>query len=134
LPAVVAAQDAAQFGAPLVWDHAQSNVFLDAELGDAAATEQAFAGAAHVVSFETWVQRVTGVPMEARTAVGNYDAQSKRYFLHAGSGGVVRQKHELAAMLGVAFDQVQVVARDIGGNFGTKNSIFPEFPLVLWSS
>ena len=29
---------------------------------------------------------------------------------------------------------VQVVALDIGGNFGTKNSIFPEFPLVLWAS
>ena len=27
-----------------------------------------------------------------------------------------------------------MVARDIGGNFGTKNSIFPEFPLVLWAS
>src|SRR5262249_30719720 len=78
LPAVVAAQDAAEPGAPLVWDRAQSNVFLDAELGDAASTDAAFAGAAHVVSFETWVQRVTGVPMEARTAVGNYDAQSKR--------------------------------------------------------
>ena len=39
--------------------------------------------------------------MEARTAVGNYDAQSGRYFLHAGSGGVVRQKGELAVILGV---------------------------------
>ena len=27
-----------------------------------------------------------------------------------------------------------MVARDIGGNFGTKNSLFPEFPLVLWAS
>jgi CO/xanthine dehydrogenase Mo-binding subunit len=31
-------------------------------------------------------------------------------------------------------EQVHVVARDIGGNFGTKNSLFPEFPLVLWAS
>ena len=30
-----------------------------------------------------------------------FDAQSGRYFLHAGSGGVVRQKGEIAAMLGV---------------------------------
>src|SRR5438552_2979231 len=80
------------------------------------------------------VQRVTGVPMEARTAVGNYDARSGRYFLHAGSGGVVRQKAELAGMLGVPLGSVQVVAHDIGGNFGTKNSIFPEFPLLLWAS
>ena len=80
------------------------------------------------------MQRVTGVPMEARTAVGNFDAQSGRYFLHAGCGGVVRQKGEIAAMLGVPAPSIHVVARDIGGNFGTKNSIFPEFPLVLWAS
>ncbi len=118
----------------LLWDGAPSNIFLDAELGDAAATDKAFADAAHVVRLDSWVQRVTGVPMEARTAVGHYDKASGRYFLHAGSGGVVRQKNECAAMLGVSPDKVQVVARDIGGNFGTKNSIFPEFPLVLWAS
>ena len=134
LPPVIAATPAAGKDAPLLWDGTQSNVFLDAEVGDAAATERAFAGAAHVVRFETWVQRVTGVPMEARTAVGQYDKQSGRYFIHAGSGGVVRQKAELAGMMGVRPDQVRVVALDIGGNFGTKNTIFPEFPLVLWAS
>jgi aerobic carbon-monoxide dehydrogenase large subunit len=134
LPAVVDTAQAAEPDAPRLREHPRSNVFLDAEIGDAAATERAFAAAAHVVRLETWVQRVTGVPMEARAAVGNYDAQSGRYFLHAGSGGVVRQKGELAGMLGVPLASVQVVALDIGGNFGTKNSIFPEFPLVLWAS
>jgi aerobic carbon-monoxide dehydrogenase large subunit len=134
LPAVTDAAEAAKPGAPLLWEQSRSNVFLDAEVGDTAATERAFADAAHVVTFETWVQRVTGVPMEARTAVGNYDAQSGRYFLHAGSGGVVRQKGELAGILNVPVPAVQVVARDIGGNFGTKNSLFPEFALVLWAS
>jgi carbon-monoxide dehydrogenase large subunit len=125
---------AAEAKAPRVWDEAPSNIFLDAEVGDAGATDKAFADAAHVVKLETWVQRVTGVPMEARTAVGNYDKPSGRYFLHAGSGGVVRQKGELASILGVKPEDVRVVAYDIGGNFGTKNSIFAEFPLVLWAS
>jgi carbon-monoxide dehydrogenase large subunit len=125
---------AAEAAAPRVWDEARSNILVDAEVGDAAATDKAFADAAHVVKLETWVQRVTGVPMEARAAVGNYDKQSGRYFLHAGSGGVVRQKGELAGMLGVKPEDVRVVAYDIGGNFGTKNSIFAEFPLVLWAS
>ena len=125
---------AAEAAAPRVWDEARSNILVDAEVGDAAATDKAFADAAHVVKLETWVQRVTGVPMEARAALGNYDKQSGRYFLHAGSGGVVRQKGELAGMLGVKPEDVRVVAYDIGGNFGTKNSIFAEFPLVLWAS
>ena len=134
LPAAVDTAAAAKPDASKIWDHLPSNVFLDAEVGDAAGTDAAFAGAAHVARLETWVQRVTGVPMEARTAVGNFDAQSGRYFLHAGSGGVVRQKAEIAAILGVPAPSIHVVARDIGGNFGTKNSIFPEFPLVLWAS
>jgi carbon-monoxide dehydrogenase large subunit len=71
--------------------------------------------------------------MEARTALGNYD-ESQLRFLHAGSGGVVRQKGELAMMHGVKPEDIRVVAYDIGGNFGTKNSIFAEFPLVLWAS
>jgi aerobic carbon-monoxide dehydrogenase large subunit len=134
LPVVTDARGAAKPDAPLVWEGMRSNVFLDAEIGDAAATERAFAAAAHVASLETKIHRVTGVPMEARSAVGNYDAQTGRYFLHAGSGGVVRQKGEIAAILGVKPEQIRVIALDIGGNFGTKNSLFPEFPLVLWAS
>ena len=134
LPAVTDTSAAAAPGAARLYDDAHSNLFCEAEVGDAAGTAAAFARAAHVVRLETWVQRVTGVPMEARTAVGHYDKPSGRYFLHAGSGGVVRQKGECAAILGVPVETVQVVARDIGGNFGTKNSLFPEFPLVLWAS
>ena len=134
LPAVVRASDAAESGVPLVWEGRDSNVTIDADLGDAQATEAAFGCAAHVVRLNTWVQRVTGVPMEPRAALGVYDADAKRYTLYAGSGGVVRQKRELAAMLGVEDGAVRVVARDTGGNFGTKNSFFPEFALVAWAS
>ena len=134
LAAVARAGDAAAAGAPLLWEERDGNVTVDADLGDAAATDAAFARAAHVARLSTWVQRVTGVPMEPRAAVGVYDAATKRYTLYAGSGGVVRQKRELAAMLGVEDAAVRVVARDTGGNFGTKNSFFPEFVLVAWAS
>jgi aerobic carbon-monoxide dehydrogenase large subunit len=134
LPAVVDTAQAAAADAPPLREPPLSNVILDADIGDAVATERAFAAAAHVVKLDTWVHRVTGVPMEARAAVGSYDAKSGRYVLQAGSGGVVRQKAEIAGMLGAPLASVQVVALDIGGNFGTKNSLFPEFPLVLWAS
>jgi aerobic carbon-monoxide dehydrogenase large subunit len=133
LPAVVSATEAARKDAPLLWERS-SNVTIDADLGDAQATKAEFARAAHVVRLETRVQRVTGVPLEPRAAVGAYDAAAKRYTLYAGSGGVVRQKRELAWILGVGEESVRVVARDTGGNFGTKNSFFPEFALVAWAS
>jgi carbon-monoxide dehydrogenase large subunit len=134
LPAVAASRHAVAPDAPRLWDDMNSNVTVDARVGDQAATDAAFARAAHVVRFETWVQRVTGVPMEPRTAVGDYDAASGRYTLYAGGGGVVRPKRDLAEMLGVAEDRVRVIAREVGGNFGTRNSSYPEFLLVAWAA
>lgn len=134
LPAVTDTRAAAKPDAPRLWEHAKSNICLDSEHGDKAETDAAFAKAAHVVRFETWISRVTGVPMEPRTAVGAYDAASGRYTLYAGSGGTNRQKMEISGILGVPPDKVRVVAWDIGGNFGTKNSLYPEFPLLCWAS
>ena len=64
----------------------------------------------------------------------HYDAATGRYTLYAGSGGAVRQKHELAAVLGVPPDRLRVLSHDVGGNFGTRNRVFVEFGLVLWAS
>jgi carbon-monoxide dehydrogenase large subunit len=134
LPAVTDTAAAAQPDAPRLWDDAGSNVCVDAVVGDAAATAAAFARAAHIVRLETWVQRVTGVPLEPRAAVASYDEASGRHTLHAGSGGVVRQKHELAGILDVPLDRVRVVSGDVGGNFGTRNAFYPEFALVAWAA
>ena len=133
LPAVTDAKAAVEPGAPQLYDDLP-NIMIDAEVGDAAATDAAFARAAHVTRLDTWINRVTGVPMEPRAALGVYDAASGRYTLYAGSGGIVRQKRELAAILGVPVESVRVIAREIGGNFGTRNSFFPEFALVAWGS
>ena len=133
LPAVIDAMAAVEPDAPRLYDDLP-NIMIDAEVGDAKATDVAFARAAHVTRLDTRINRVTGVPMEPRAAVGSYDPESGRYTLYAGSGGIVRQKSELAAILGVPVEAVRVIARDIGGNFGTRNSFFPEFALVAWGS
>src|SRR5580658_212426 len=134
LPAVVETIAAARQDAPRVHDGAQSNVCFDGELGDAAATDAAFARAAHVTRFETWVQRITGVPMEPRAALAAYDAESGRYTVYAGNGGAVRLKNDLATMLGVPAEKVRVLMQDVGGNFGTRGMIYPEFALVAWAA
>jgi carbon-monoxide dehydrogenase large subunit len=133
-PSVTDTAAAGEPDAPCVWDHLESNVCIDADVGDQAGTDAGFAKADHVVRFETWIGRVTGVPMEPRAATGSYDPATDRYFVHAGSGGTVRQKREIADVLGVEFDQVRVVAQDVGGNFGTRNSFYPEFALVAWAA
>src|SRR3989441_6877693 len=134
LPSVTASLAAADHGAPLVWDETRSNVCVDAQVGDAAAVEAAFSRAAHVVRLDTWVHRITGVPMEPRAAVGSWDAASGRYTVYAGAGGLGRTQTGVAGALGVPESAVRVVARDVGGNFGTRNSCYPEFALVAWAA
>jgi aerobic carbon-monoxide dehydrogenase large subunit len=130
LPVAVTAAD----GGPAVWDECASNLCVDSEAGDAAATEAAFARAAHVVRLQTRVNRVTGVPMEPRAALGDWDAASGRYTVYTGSGGSWRIQNDVARTLGVAKSAVRVVARDIGGNYGTRNSCYPEQALVAWAA
>ncbi len=120
-------KDALAPGAPVLWDEVPHNVLVDTFFGDAVATERAFAAADHIVEMEFNVGRVTGVPMEPRAALGHWDTATSRGTLWAGSGGAVRQKIELAAVLGVAPDKVRVVSLDVGGNFGTRNRLYVEF-------
>src|SRR5438093_1097817 len=134
LPAVTASIAAAATDAPIVWDETRSNVCVDAQVGDAAAVEAAFSRAAHVVRLDTWVHRITGVPMEPRAAVGSWDAASGRYTVHAGAGGLGRTQTGVAGALGVPESAVRVMAREVGGNFGTRNSCYPEFALVAWAA
>ena len=134
LPAVTASTAAAAPDAPILYEDTTSNVCVDCEVGDAAAVDTAFSRAAHVVRLDTWVQRVTGVTMEPRAAVGVWDPASGRYTVHAGAGGLGRTQTGVAGALGVPESAVRVVARDVGGNFGTRNSCYPEFALVAWAA
>jgi carbon-monoxide dehydrogenase large subunit len=134
LPAVTGSTAAARPDAPILYEGTSSNVCVDTDLGDAAAVDRAFARAAHVVRLDTWIHRVTGVPMEPRAAVGVWDPATGRYTVHAGAGGLGRTQTAVAGSLGVPESAVRVTARDIGGNFGTRNSCYPEFALVAWAA
>jgi len=134
LPGIYHSEDALRPAAPVLWSEVPDNVPIDTLFGDRQATDEAFARADHVLAMDFHIERVTGVPLEPRAALGEYDAASGRYTLHAGSGGAVRQKRELAAVLGIAPERLRVLSNDVGGNFGTRNRIFVEFALVLWAA
>jgi carbon-monoxide dehydrogenase large subunit len=131
---VTATDDALAPGAPMLWDEVPNNVLVDTMFGDAAATDRAFAIAAHVVKMDFNIGRVTAVPIELRSALAHYDAGTGRYTLYAGSGGAVRQKQELAGVLGIEPAKLRVLSYDVGGNFGSRNRPYVEFGLVLWAA
>src|SRR5262245_26274221 len=128
LPAVVTSADAVAAGALAVWDACASNVAVETTAGDAVATDAAFARAVHVVALATRINRVTGVPMEPRAAVGDFDASTGRYTVYTGSGGSWRIRNDVATVLGVPAEFVRVIAREVGGSYGTRNHCDPEYP------
>jgi carbon-monoxide dehydrogenase large subunit len=109
-----------------------TDVCIDTRVGDDAAVEAAFARAAHVVRLETKLNRVTGVPLEPRVTVAAYE--NGRYTIHATSAWVQRHRADLAAVLGVGEDAVRVVTRELGGNYGTRNNLYPEYALAAWAA
>src|SRR5204863_8705969 len=67
-----------------------ADIAVDVRVGNPPQTRAGFAEAQHVVRLETHIQRVTGVPMEPRAALGAYDGATARYTLYAGGGAIVR--------------------------------------------
>src|SRR5207253_4090221 len=69
-----------------------------------------------------------------RAALGSYDPASGRYLVYASTGGVHRQRAEIAGTLGVPESEVRVITRELGGNYGTRNNMYPEYALVAWAA
>ncbi len=134
LPWVSDQLNAIEPDAPLVWAEAAGNLLVETVFGDPAATERAIAAADHRVRMQFHVTRVTAAALEPRSALADFDKATGRYTLYAGSGGAVRQKNELATVLGILPDRLRVLSFDVGGNFGSKNRVYVEFGLVLWAA
>lgn len=118
-----------------IWEGAPGNVCLDTLMWDEeAAVEAAFAKAAHVIERSFTNNRVAGCQMEPRCGVGDYDADTGRYFLYAGSQGSIRLKNGLMRVFGVPADKVRVVSEDVGGGFGPRNFLYPDFALLTWAA
>ena len=82
LPAIVSTAQAAAPGAPLVYDDCPDNICFVHLDGDKAATDAAFAGAAHVVRQHFVINRVTAVTMEPRGTIGDYNPTDGRYTIY----------------------------------------------------
>jgi carbon-monoxide dehydrogenase large subunit len=131
LPAVTTPAQALAAGAPQIHDEAPGNIACDFHYGDAAAVTKAFAGAAHVTRLEIVSNRIVVNPMEPRSAIGN--VEDGRWVLRVGCQGVMGLRGGLARdVLGTTPDKVRVLTGNVGGSFGMKSQVYPEYgPLLL---
>ncbi len=132
LPAITDGAAALAPGAPQLWPEAPGNLSYRFQKGDAAAVEAAFARSDIVVSLDLVNNRVTAAPMEPRGAIGTHDAATGSFLLEVSGQGVHSIRDQLAdAVFRIPRDRVRVVCPDVGGGFGAKNFLFPEYVLLL---
>jgi carbon-monoxide dehydrogenase large subunit len=131
LPAVVSARAAAQAGAPQLYDEVPGNVALDYHFGDKDKVAEAFAQAAHVVRLPLVNQRLVVNSIEPRSAIGEFDAKEDKWTLHSCSQGVFGLKNMLRDILGAPADKVRVLTGNVGGSFGMKAAVYPEYVCIL---
>jgi len=129
LPAVTTAEAAAQPGAPQLYDDVPGNVSLDYHYGDAETVKAAFAKAAHVTKLKLVNSRLVVAAMEPRAALAAFDGQ--RFTLYVGSQGVFGMRANISEALGVPAKDVRILTGQVGGSFGMKAAVFPEYICVL---
>ncbi|MBV8911609.1 MAG: xanthine dehydrogenase family protein molybdopterin-binding subunit, partial [Acetobacteraceae bacterium] len=135
LPCVVDARAALEAGAPLLWPDVPGNLAYTFEKGDRAAVDAAFARAPQVVELELVNNRIIVAPLEHRAAVGRFEPAGSTYHLLYSGAQVHGIRDALAdTVFGVPRPQVRVEAPDVGGGFGVKNAVYPEYVLVLWAA
>ncbi len=135
LPAVVDPKEAAKPGAPQIHDIAPNNTVFNWNLGNKAASDAAFASAAHVTKIDIVNNRVMPAAIEPRAAVGEYDVGTDSFTLYTTSQNPHAARLVLSAFAGIAPEnKLRVVAPDVGGGFGSKIYIYAEETVCVWAA
>ena len=135
LPVVTELTQATAEGAPVLWPAATGNIAAQMVHGDAAATDAAFADAAHVVTLDVVNQRLAPTPLEPRSSLAEYDAASDRLTLRLSTQMPSGARDTLCnAVLGLPIDKVRVVVDDVGGGFGMKTGLYAEDIVIAYLS
>ena len=133
LPVVADLNGALAADAPLVWEPAGSNVVARNNHGDKAASDAAFAKAAHVVSMHIENQRLAPAPMEPRGVLADFDEKSGRITITMSTQMPTGVRNTLCdEILKIPKESVRVTVGDVGGGFGMKTGIYPEDAAVAW--
>ncbi|HZS67622.1 MAG TPA: xanthine dehydrogenase family protein molybdopterin-binding subunit [Burkholderiales bacterium] len=133
-PAVVGKEQAVAPGAPLVHDSVPGNIVMDYESGDDAGSKAAFAKAARTIELEVDISRVVGNPMEPRACLAHWDARAESYHLYTCTQGAPIMRNQLSAVLGVPPEKIRVIAEEVGGGFGVRFNLYPEYCAALFAA
>ncbi len=131
LPAVVSPEKALVAGAPQLHEEAAGNLAFDYETGNEQAVDEAFKKAAHVTRLKLEVTRVAPNPMELRGCTVTHDAREDAYHLYVCIQGINMTRKQASFATGVPEDKIYVHAQDVGGSFGQRSAVYPEYCMQM---
>ena len=135
LPSVTDGHAALAEGAPRLWEQAPGNVAFTFEKGDPDAVNAVMASAAHVVELDIINNRVMAAPVEPRAGIAHYDAAHGVKHLICTAQGLHAIQNQLAtSVFKVPVERIHLSAPDVGGGFGLKNFLYPEWVLLPWAA
>jgi carbon-monoxide dehydrogenase large subunit len=126
-PVVTVAQALAE-GTNLVHDTLASNIVVDANFSSGPAPANAFKR----VRASVRTYREAAMPLEPRQAHAVFDRVSGRITLTCTTQSPHLFRTAIADLLGIPESKLRVVAPDVGGGFGQKATLPPEFPVIAW--
>jgi carbon-monoxide dehydrogenase large subunit len=134
LPVVVDPAQALSKQATALHDSLPDNLCFEYEYGNRDATESGFAKAAHVVKVEVTAQRISGNPMEPKSCTARYDTSDGTFEICMPTQGISDLKTAFAQITGLDREKFRIRSMDVGGGFGVRNEIYPEFVAVMWAA
>jgi aerobic carbon-monoxide dehydrogenase large subunit len=131
LPVVVDAEKATRDGAPQLHENAPNNICMDWSAGDQAGTDAALAEAEVVVRQRLINQRLIPNAMEGRGCLAQYQPASEEFTVWMTSQCPhIMRLLMTAFVFGIPETKMRVISPQIGGGFGTKIFLYPEYCLV----
>jgi aerobic carbon-monoxide dehydrogenase large subunit len=131
LGVVIDAQQAAQAGAPQLHANAPSNIVFDWQCGDQAGADAGLAEAEVVVKQAVINQRLIPNSMETRGCIAQYSPMQEEYTVWMTSQCPhIMRLLMTAFVFGIPETKMRVISPQIGGGFGTKIFLYPEYCLV----
>ena len=118
-------------GAPLVHGEARGNVLVEGTIKTPTLIASGRA-ADRMVRIDARSHRQNATPMEARGGHAAYDRASGRITLTCATQMPHVMRTALADLLSIPEHDLRVVAPDVGGGFGQKISLAPEYVLLVW--
>ena len=131
LPVVVEAADGISTASVRLHPDLPDNLAFDYEYGDRQSTDPGFEQAAHVVRVSLRAQRIAGNPMEPKSCIAHFDAANDAYEVCMPTQGISDIRATLSQITGLPVENFTIRSMDVGGGFGIRNEIYPEFLAVM---